>query len=340
MEILYEFLELESDASFQLLGTAFNANCTQNVLLFDNAHAKGEIVKASPEEGLWIRKWKMTVHSKIALQRRAAPGNHGKKFSLIYFLNPFIFSLKSSSGKIKVGSRQCNMLLSNKIPMQFTAGPGKPFYVLDITFTDAWLLDQFGDEDKQLLTAYLNKHLQQVSARSCHGYECKLLHDLEKCMQPASQDAALIRSKVYALVLGFFTEVLNPNAVRPKEINIHYDQMVEAESILSQQLQSRPKIEDVAKKVNMSVSTLLRQFKTMYGKTVYEYHVQKKMELAKKMILEEKVAVKEVAKTLGYKQVSPFIESFTKQFGCTPGSMRGTQQNIQIVDPHISKMQD
>jgi AraC-like DNA-binding protein len=82
----------------------------------------------------------------------------------------------------------------------------------------------------------------------------------------------------------------------------------------------------------MSVSTLLRQFKTIYGKSVYEYHVEKKMELAKKMILEEKKPVKEVAKTLGYKQVSPFIESFTKQYGYTPGSIKDTPQKNNIAE--------
>ena len=328
MEILYEFVELESDESFRLLGTAFNASCTNNVLLFDNSRVKGEIIKVSPEEGLWIRKWKMTVLDKITLQRNAAPDEHERKFSLIYFLNPSIFDLKSKSRKIKVGSRQSNMLLSNKLPMQFSVIPNQPFYVLDITFTDTWLLEQFGEDDKKLLIPHLEQHLQQVSIRPCHGHECKTLHELDKSMQPSSQDIVFIRSKIYSLVLGFFSEIINPNAARPKQITIHYDQMVEAESMLSAQLQSRPKIEEVAKKVNMSVSTLLRQFKTMYGKSVYEYHIEKKMELAKKMILEEKIAVKEVAKMLGYKQVSPFIESFSKQYGCTPGSMRDSRQKI------------
>ena len=325
METRYEFVELESDESFRLLGAAFNADHTQNALLFDNSHVKGELIKISPEEGLWIRKWKMTVLSNIVLQRNVSSRDHERKFSLIYFLNPSVFILKSRTKKIKVRSGKNNMFLSNNIPMQFGVAPNQPFYVLDITFTERWLFDQFGEEDKTVLATYLEQHMQQISIRSSQGIEWRTLYELEQCIQSLNQDTAFIRPRIYSLVLHFFTEVLNPNATRPKQISIHYDQMVEAERILSQQLQSRPKLEEVAKKVNMSSSTLFRQFKAMYGKSAYEYHVEKKMELAKKMILEDKISVKEVAKTLGYKQVSPFIESFTKQYGCTPGSIKDAQ---------------
>ena len=322
MEMMYEFVELESEESFRLLGTAFNATNTQNALVFDNAHVKGELIRISPEDGLWVRKWKMTVLDNIILKRNVSPRVYGRKFSLIYFLNPSIFIFKSKSKKIKVRTRQNNMLLSNKVPMQFSVVPHQPFYALDITFTDRWLMDQFGEEDQAILTTYLERNMQQVTVRSSQGIECRLLHELEQSIQSLNQDAAFIRPRIYSLVLGFFSEILNPAAARPKLMSIHYDQMVEAERILSQQLQSRPKIEEVAKQVNMSASTLLRQFKTMYGKSVYEYHMEKKMELGKKMIHEDKISVKEAAKLLGYKQVSPFIESFTKQYGCTPGSMK------------------
>ena len=157
MEMMYEFVELESDESFRLLGTAFNANCTQNALLFDNAHVKGELIKVSPEDGLWVRKWKMTVLDRIVLQRNVSPRNYEKKFSLIYFLNPFVFICKSKAKKIKVRTRQNNMLLPNSIPMQFSVVPHQPFYVLDITFTERWLFDQFKEDDKKYWPPILNK---------------------------------------------------------------------------------------------------------------------------------------------------------------------------------------
>jgi AraC-like DNA-binding protein len=60
----------------------------------------------------------------------------------------------------------------------------------------------------------------------------------------------------------------------------------------------------------------------MYGKSIHEYCVAKKMELAKRKILDGKTTVKEIAEMLGYKQASPFIETFTKYHGYSPGSIK------------------
>ncbi len=60
-DIYYEFMELDSDESFHLLGKSLGGVLSNKSLCFDNNIAKGEIVKSSPDEGLWIRKWKLTV---------------------------------------------------------------------------------------------------------------------------------------------------------------------------------------------------------------------------------------------------------------------------------------
>jgi AraC-like DNA-binding protein len=70
------------------------------------------------------------------------------------------------------------------------------------------------------------------------------------------------------------------------------------------------------------VSSLLRQFKIMYGKSIHDYYIEKKMELAKKLVLEENKTVKEIALMLGYNQASPFIEAFSKLYGYSPGSLK------------------
>jgi AraC-like DNA-binding protein len=50
--------------------------------------------------------------------------------------------------------------------------------------------------------------------------------------------------------------------------------------------------------------------------------MEKKMEWAKKMLVEEKMNVKDMATMLGYKQASPFIEAFKKVHGVSPGSLK------------------
>jgi AraC-like DNA-binding protein len=89
-----------------------------------------------------------------------------------------------------------------------------------------------------------------------------------------------------------------------------------------QQLQKPPKVAEIAKKINMSTSSLLRQFKALYGKSLHEYYTSKKMEIARRMVLEKQITIKKLAETLGYKQASHFIETFTRHYGYSPGCLK------------------
>jgi AraC family transcriptional regulator len=102
----------------------------------------------------------------------------------------------------------------------------------------------------------------------------------------------------------------------------NYEQIMLSEAILMNNLKSPPKIEEIAKTMNLTPSSLVRGFKRMFGKTLYKYHLENKMEFAKKLILEKGITVKKVAEMMGYKQTSAFIQSFTKQFNCSPGNLK------------------
>lgn len=119
-----------------------------------------------------------------------------------------------------------------------------------------------------------------------------------------------------------FTKVVNRKEAELIQSTVNYDQMIQAEKLITENIKTPPKIEAIARKVHMSVSSLLRQFKLIYGKSIYEYYVEKKMELAKKMILESSITIKEMAEMLGYNQASPFIEAFSKYHGYSPGSLK------------------
>src|SRR6266487_3421428 len=99
-DIYYEFVDLDSDESFELLGKSLGGVLQNKALYFNNNIAKGELIKSSPDTGLWIRKWKLTVFQKITMHKTPPPVKEEKKFILIYFLNPAIFHFKNKRKKI------------------------------------------------------------------------------------------------------------------------------------------------------------------------------------------------------------------------------------------------
>jgi AraC-like DNA-binding protein len=219
------------------------------------------------------------------------------------------------------------MFLSNEVVMDFNVVPKQPFYVMDIAFTASWLLQQFADADpafKTMLDQYVTRNAKTVLTEPCNAEEYQTLHELEVTMEAGKEDVLFIRSRIYKLICSFFNKVFDRKEAGSKQCVVHYDQMVLAETMIMENLKAPPKIESIARKVNMSVSSLLRQFKAMYGKSIHEYYVAQKMELAKRALLGGNTTVKEIAEMLGYKQASPFIDRFTKYHGYSPGSLKTT----------------
>lgn len=83
-----------------------------------------------------------------------------------------------------------------------------------------------------------------------------------------------------------------------------------------------PSQKQLAKEFALSESTLKRHFKAVYGRTMYDYYLEKKMALAKWFLQERKISVSETAYRLGYEKVSAFISIFKKYQKVLPGSLK------------------
>lgn len=103
----------------------------------------------------------------------------------------------------------------------------------------------------------------------------------------------------------------------------HLQTMRQVEERLLQSLEDMlPPQKQLAREFALSESTLKRHFKAVYGKTMYEYYLEKKMDLAKRLLQEKKISVTETAYRLGYEKVSAFIIIFKKYHKVLPGSLK------------------
>jgi AraC-like DNA-binding protein len=338
-KIMYDFVELGSDKSFEQLGKTFGGFKENNALLFENKMVNGELIRLIPDEGLWVRKWKFSVFDKIVLRKLPSPANTEKRFCLVYLLNPSIFRLKVHTRKINLANCRNNLFFTNDTLIDFSVLPNQPFYVLDISFTAAWLCRQFQDADKcfkDMLNHYVCDQAHIVFQESCSAEEYKALHELEVNIIADPEDLLYIRSRTYKLVLNFFCKLFNRKESNIIEGMVHYDQVTEAERLTMIDLISPPKIGQIARKVNLSSSSLLRQFKLLFGKGICEYYIERKMELAKKMLQEGRLSLKETANLLGYKQITPFIKNFTKLHGFSPGAYALKSSGLIDLKEHPS----
>ncbi|SKB35597.1 AraC-type DNA-binding protein [Parapedobacter luteus] len=78
----------------------------------------------------------------------------------------------------------------------------------------------------------------------------------------------------------------------------------------------------LAHRVGTNDATLKKHFKQVLGTTVFHYLTAHRMQLAKKMLLEENEKVASVAQRVGYKHGTHFTAAFKKYFGYLPTQIK------------------
>ena len=116
--------------------------------------------------------------------------------------------------------------------------------------------------------------------------------------------------------------MLSTNETSENNVQVHA-KMLTVEKMLDDHLdKSLPSIRTIAKDMALSESTLKRNFKQVFGTSIYNFYLQKKMQQARELLAENNVSVKEIAYKLGYEKPSNFIRIFKKHYSFSPGSFR------------------
>src|SRR6186713_2318240 len=89
--------------------------------------------------------------------------------------------------------------------------------------------------------------------------------------------------------------------------------------LLDNKFEKQILISDLVAKFNISESTLMKKFKVVHNKTIYQYRLEKCMLYAKRKI-ENGVTVKAIIKELGYKTHSSFTRAYKKIFSVVPSN--------------------
>ena len=104
------------------------------------------------------------------------------------------------------------------------------------------------------------------------------------------------------------------SALKPDDVDrIHY-----ARAILTDNLNNPPSLRELARQVSLNDYKLKVGFRQVFGTTVFGYLHQHRMEVARQLLAEQRMNVKEVSRTVGYANQSQFAKAFRKQFGMNP----------------------
>lgn len=278
------------------------------------------------EEGIYVRIWDCTFDQRIQVNRLSDQNAEQVFFTLVYYLTPESVDLVSKKEPdIKVNKLWNTVFLSSNAEFSLDILPGKPMKCFSICFTPGWL--QGHNINDRKLNEFISKMLKAVHPvfffESYNAVEEKMVRDIYDHSSARQLNSLFIRSRVWAIVNEFITKAsARQSLLAPVNVDIHEYSIRQVEARLVNYLDSSlPRLKELAREFALSESTLKRNFKRTYGKSVNNYYLDKKMAYAKELIQKNKT-VTEAAYILGYEKVSHFIYMFKKHIGCLPGSFR------------------
>lgn len=203
-------------------------------------------------------------------------------------------------------------------------------------FSKKWLHENFGEASDripeivdQLIKTNQPTFLIEEMAESHYT----LAHELVRDINADIPRVLLVKSKALILVNDFLEKIVARNSSIQQVFHTsHYAEVLKVEKILSEQLDKPvPTIHELAQQCNISPSTLKRNFKLVFGKSLHTYCLEKKLNLGKSMIIAKNKSVSEIAYELGYDKVNSFSKAFKKQFGILPRDVNKIKSNVVFI---------
>ena len=128
-----------------------------------------------------------------------------------------------------------------------------------------------------------------------------------------------LKSKVYEIFSLIFMKSTDNNEQCPYIMSDDQVQKIKkAKEIIITKYNNPPTLAELSQQVKLSLRKLKEGFKEVYGKPVFQYLLEYKMDLAKKMLNDGSYNVNEVSLELGYSTASHFISAFKKKYDITP----------------------
>ena len=172
----------------------------------------------------------------------------------------------------------------------------------------------------------------QTRAYSSHSFrmdmcEERALSKLDSCLfnEHDSMNLLMAESCVLELLSINLECLLCEGLCKKHTCNLsrtEIDSLKYAKEIILSRLDSPPTLMELSRLVQLNDFKLKREFKRFYGRTVYGYIREQRLEKALSLLELGKCNVSEAAFTVGYSNVSHFSEAFKKKYGILPSIVK------------------
>lgn len=146
-----------------------------------------------------------------------------------------------------------------------------------------------------------------------------ILNQMIKHDTPSLTKKLYLKAKCYEIFsLMFSADSSEMNKCPVISNNDNLMKVKKAKEIIVRDVSISPTLAEISEEIELSLKKLKTGFKSVYGKTVHEFMINYKIDVAKTLLIEGNYNINEISLKLGFSNCSYFIKVFKDKVGLTP----------------------
>jgi transcriptional regulator len=147
-----------------------------------------------------------------------------------------------------------------------------------------------------------------------------LISEITRQPYSGAMMSLFLESKVMELYLAQIQsfDTYNHNILKLSRNDI--DRLYDARDYISENLNKRISILALAREIGINQTKLKTGFKQVFGTTIFDYTIDKRMKLAIALLEEKRLSLTEISYKIGYSHPNHFSSAFKRRFGVSPST--------------------
>ncbi len=181
---------------------------------------------------------------------------------------------------------------------------------------------------KEMTNELLDKlNLNKLSTHTFKKTSPKLTYILLECLKDIDEGSAKsieIQGKVLVYLSALVNFLLDGDTKNDNIRHLNIAKKLHSEIISNKG--NIPSLDYLSGKYGLSTKSLNENFKSVYGKPIWTYILEHRLNQAHSILSKSDMAIKSIADLLGYANVSHFTNAFKTKYGYPPGLLRRNNQ--------------
>jgi AraC-like DNA-binding protein len=183
-----------------------------------------------------------------------------------------------------------------------------------------------------LLQSFLAGTLKQTASRrlALKSDLLRCLEDLRRCDQEGLARTLFLRSKGFEIFCHVLKMLELDEGFGGADASLVTSRgVLRAQQILRQRFVSPPSLDDLAREVGVSRSSLCAGFRQIVGQSIGSYVQELRMEQALELLSDSSQPITEVAYSVGYCHQSSFTVAVQRRYGMSPSELRRSARPLE-----------